>query len=166
MFRLSKTALLLGAWALCLSPALAAEGAKVAGKPAAGPVTAAPATPQTAAPATPVTMETMMVQNMKKLHDSLSLTATQEPLWTQFAAAIQNSNKSMDASMKVLHTLDPKARSLSLPEMLSRRDEMMRARLESSQNVRAALDPLYKSLSPQQKEIMDKQAMMSLSMFL
>ena len=97
------------------------------------------------------------IGNRAYLKARLDLTPEQMPLWTAFEKAAD------EASAK------DKARCASLPaetktppnfmERYTRRDERMRARVESLEAVKPSLQALYASLTPEQKAILDRPMM-------
>lgn len=97
------------------------------------------------------------IGNRAYLKARLDLKPEQMPLWAAFEKAAD------EASAK------DKARCASLPtemqtspnfmERFTRRDEMMKARVESLEAVKPSLQALYAALTPEQKAILDKPMM-------
>ena len=73
------------------------------------------------------------------------------PAWKKFADALLAAAKSMEESMEGMHKeMMQSGAAASLPEKLERH-----AKIASLQAIKAALDPLYASLSDEQKKIAD-----------
>lgn len=97
------------------------------------------------------------IGNRAYLKARLDLKPEQMALWSAFEKAAD------EASAK------DRARCASLPsdartppnfiERFNRRDEMMKARVESLEAVKPSLEALYAALTPEQKAILDKPAM-------
>jgi hypothetical protein len=95
---------------------------------------------------TPEQRQARMAEHFAKrqaaLHDALKITPAQEPAFNAFVA-----------SMKPAHHGDrAQWASLSAPERMAKRIAMMQARLD-------ALNTFYSTLTPEQKKLMDQQAM-------
>ena len=76
------------------------------------------------------------------LHDALRITPAQEPAFNAFVASMKPARHGDRAQWA----------GLSAPERLSRHIAMMQARLD-------ALNTFYSTLTPEQKKLMDRQAM-------
>jgi hypothetical protein len=76
------------------------------------------------------------------LHDALKITPAQEPAFNAFVASMKPARHGERAQWA----------SLSAPERLAKRIAMMQARLD-------ALNTFYSTLTPEQKKLMDQQAM-------
>jgi hypothetical protein len=87
------------------------------------------------------------------LKTELKITPAQEPLWNGVADAIRANAKSM-ATMSGGMMGGPQAEAL--PDKLARREKMMAAHLEALRRFRAAVDPLYAALDPDQKKTADQ----------
>ena len=83
------------------------------------------------------------------LHAELGITEAQEPAWNAFAEAARNSAASMAGMHRTMMALDGPP---PLPERLELMEGMMTARLDAIRRMRAALDPLYEALTPEQRE--------------
>lgn len=76
------------------------------------------------------------------LHDALKITPAQEPAFNAFAASMK----------PAMHGDRAQWAGLSAPERMSKHIAMMQARLD-------ALNTFYSTLTPEQKKLMDQQAM-------
>lgn len=84
----------------------------------------------------------------------LDLTPQQLPLWTAFEKASDDASAKQKARCATLPA-EMKERP-NLTDRMNRREEAMKARLESLQAVKPSLNALYASLTPEQKEMMDR----------
>jgi hypothetical protein len=84
------------------------------------------------------------------LKTELKITPAQEPLWNGVADAIRANAKSMAAMSGGMSQAE------ALPDKLARREKMMTAHLEALRRFRAAVDPLYAALDPDQKKTADQ----------
>lgn len=85
----------------------------------------------------------------------LDLKADQMPAWDTFQKAADEASakeKATCASLPAEMKSPP-----SLPDRLTRQEDMMKSRLESIQAVKPALVALYDKLSPEQKAVLDRQ---------
>jgi hypothetical protein len=113
---------------------------------------------------------TRMTQMMPMMHEKLShtgervaaltadlkITEAQTPAWKKFADALLAAAKSMEESMEGMHKeMMQSGAAASLSEKLERHAKMAAGHLSSLQSIKAALDPLYASLSDEQKKIAD-----------
>jgi hypothetical protein len=119
------------------------------------------------------------------LKERLMITEEQTPAWEKFAGALLSAAKSMEQSMEAMQremmqhaapapgtglrdypdfgaikkTAEPEPAMeafSALPAKLARLDKMLRQRLENLEAIKEALDPLYSSLSDEQKKIADR----------
>jgi LTXXQ motif family protein len=90
------------------------------------------------------------------LKSELKITEAQIPAWNKFAEALLAAAKSMDESMDAMHKkmMEPGA-AVSLPDKLQHHAKMAAAHLANLTAITAALDPLYASLSDEQKKVAD-----------
>src|SRR5215467_14511800 len=88
------------------------------------------------------------------LKTELKITDAQLPLWNAVADAIRANVKSMSEIMSggMMGSSQP----ATLPEKLALREKMMTAHLEALRKFKAAVDPLYAALSPEQKKSADE----------
>jgi ferritin-like metal-binding protein YciE len=90
------------------------------------------------------------------LKADLKITEAQMPAWNKFADALLAAAKSMEESMEGMHKqMMQSVGTASLPEKLEHHAKMAAGHLASLQAIKAALDPLYASLSDEQKKIAD-----------
>lgn len=83
----------------------------------------------------------------------LNLTSEQKPLYAKVEAAMQ---ATADKEHQVCAALPTDAKAnITVLDRLNRRQQMMQARLAGIQQVQPALQALYGSLSPEQKQIID-----------
>jgi hypothetical protein len=88
------------------------------------------------------------------LKTELNITEAQLPLWNGVADAIRANAKSVGAMMSGGMFAGYKA--ATLPDKLALREKMMTAHLEALRRFKAAVDPLYAALSPEQKKTADQ----------
>ncbi len=89
------------------------------------------------------------------LKTKLKITEAQSPAWNKFADALLAAAKSAEESIETMHMQTLHSVSSSLPEKLEFHAKMAAARAASLNSIKAALDPLYASLSDEQKQIAD-----------
>ena len=90
------------------------------------------------------------------LRADLKITEAQMPAWNKFADALLTAAKSMEKSMEGMHKqMIQSGGTASLPQKLEHHAKMAAGHLASLQAIKAALDPLYASLSDEQKKIAD-----------
>jgi hypothetical protein len=83
----------------------------------------------------------------------LNITEAQTPQWERFADSIRAAGKAMSDAHKAM--MQPMPPAKPLPEQLADREQMMAAHLAAVKAMREALQPLYASLSGEQKKIAD-----------
>jgi hypothetical protein len=90
------------------------------------------------------------------LKSELKITEAQIPAWNKFADALLAAAKSMDESMAAMHQkmMEP-GTAPSLPDRLQHHAKMAAVHLANLNAIKAALDPLYASLSDEQKKVAD-----------
>jgi hypothetical protein len=86
------------------------------------------------------------------LRTELKITDSQMPQWSRFADALHASAKSM-GDMQQMVMKDGKA--ASLPARIELQQKMLSTRLDALNAMKAALEPLYASLSDEQKKLAD-----------
>ena len=89
---------------------------------------------------------------LASLHSTLRITGAQEALWATYADAYRQSASS--TGMGSMGSMG----SMPLPQRLQHHETMMSTHLTSLHDLRAALAPLYASLSAEQKAIADAMA--------
>lgn len=106
-------------------------------------------------------MHAQMTKHMQdheaKLHDSLKLTAAQEPAWKTFTDSIHQQMSAMQAEHKSMPSKADMDK-LSAPEQLENHLAMMQKHMTSMQNHLAALKTFYAVLTPEQQVTMNKAA--------
>lgn len=86
------------------------------------------------------------------LKTELKITEAQAPQWLSFADALRGTAKSMEGLQGQMMKAAPPP---TLSARLARREEMLAAHLASVKALKAAFDPLYASLSDDQKKVAD-----------
>ncbi len=83
----------------------------------------------------------------------LNITQQQRAAWTQFTETV----RSADAPMaRLCDQIGDAEQPATLPDRVERMEQVMAARLEQIQTVRPALEQLYQSLTPEQRQIADE----------
>lgn len=88
------------------------------------------------------------------LKTELKITPAQEPQWTRFAEVVRNTAKNAQAAKPPMMQGGTKASTA--PERLAHYEKTLAARLETVRVLKAAVDPLYASLSDDQKKLADE----------
>ena len=88
------------------------------------------------------------------LKTELKITDAQLLLWNAVADAIRANAKSMGEMMS--GGMMGSSQTATLPEKLALREKMMTSHLEALRKFKAAVDPLYAALSPEQKKTADE----------
>jgi hypothetical protein len=88
------------------------------------------------------------------LKTELKITEGQLALWNRVADEIRANAKSMGAMMS--GGMSAGSQTATLPDKLALREKMMTAHLEALRRFKAAVDPLYAALSPEQKKTADQ----------
>lgn len=88
------------------------------------------------------------------LKTELKITPAQEPQWAKFADVVRNTAKSAQATKPPMMQGGMKASTA--PERLGHYEKTLTARLETVRALKAAVDPLYTSLSDDQKKVADE----------
>ena len=98
----------------------------------------------------------MMAANVEgriaSLKSELKITDAQTSAWNKFADALRAAGGSMDDMYQQMMQSGP---ATTLPARLERRETMLSAHLGRVKTLKEALDPLYASLSAEQKKIAD-----------
>jgi LTXXQ motif family protein len=87
------------------------------------------------------------------LRTDLRITVAQEAEWSRFADALRATAKSTDG---MLEQMPPSGAAATLPARLDRHEKMLTAHLNSLKTLKEAIDPLYATLSDDQKKIADR----------
>jgi hypothetical protein len=87
------------------------------------------------------------------LKAELKITDTQQPLWNTVADAMRASAKSMPGIANGMPMMGSAA--ATLPERLAAHETMMAAHLDGLRKFKAAVEPLYAALAPDQKKTAD-----------
>ncbi len=88
------------------------------------------------------------------LKTELKITPAQEPQWSKFAEVVRNTAKSAQAAKPPMMQGGMKASTA--PERLAHYEKTLASRLETVRALKAAVDPLYASLSDDQKKVADE----------
>lgn len=146
-------ATILGGAALLASPASAAT---LASSPA--PLLLAQAQTQTApapqaAPAKPhhMTMSERVEEHIKRLHTELKITPAQQQQWDAVAQAMRDDAKSMEEAIEQRR----QAKSMTAVDDLKAYQAIAETHAQGVQKLVAAFEPLYESMSPEQKKNAD-----------
>jgi hypothetical protein len=84
----------------------------------------------------------------------LKITDAQQPLWDPVATAIRANVKDMAGMVPVMQSMMQP--SGTLPDKLAAREKLMTAHLEALRKFKAAVEPLYRALSDDQKKAADQ----------
>jgi hypothetical protein len=87
------------------------------------------------------------------LKTELKITPAQEPQWNKFADAFRSVAKSAQG---MHHQMMGGGQAATAPQRLDAYEKMLTVRLDAVRTVRAAFDPLYASLSDEQKKTADE----------
>jgi hypothetical protein len=87
------------------------------------------------------------------LKTELKITEVQLPLWDAVADAIRANAKGMSAMSEGMMG---STQATALPDKLALREKTMTAHLEALRKFKAAVDPIYGALSPEQKKTADE----------
>jgi hypothetical protein len=88
------------------------------------------------------------------LKTELKITEAQLPLWNKVADAIRANAKTMGTMMS--GGMMGNQQTGTLPDKLALQEKMMTAHLDALRKFKAAVDPLYAALSPEQKKTADQ----------
>jgi hypothetical protein len=88
------------------------------------------------------------------LKTELKITPAQESQWAKFADVVRTNAKGAQAGMQAM--MQAGAKATTAPEVLAHHEKMLTAKLESVRALKAAFDPLYASLSDEQKKSADE----------
>ena len=87
------------------------------------------------------------------LKTELMITDAQLPLWNAFAQAMRDDASTMQATP---HPMMGMNKAETLPDKLAARETRLSARLEALRKLKAAVDPLYATLTVDQKRAADE----------
>jgi len=87
------------------------------------------------------------------LKTELKITPAQEPQWTKFADTVRTTAKDAQGAMPMKQS---GAQPSTAPDFLGRYEKALTSRLETVRALKAAVDPLYNSLSDDQKKVADE----------
>jgi LTXXQ motif family protein len=99
------------------------------------------------------------IGNRAYLKARLDLKPEQVPLWSAFEKAADDASARDKAGCAALPAEANARTAPNFMERFNRRDEMMKARVESMEAVKPSLQALYAALTPEQKAILDRPAM-------
>jgi predicted lipid-binding transport protein (Tim44 family) len=88
------------------------------------------------------------------LKTELKITPAQEPQWTKFADTVRSTAKNAQGAMPPMMQMG--AQPPTAPELLGRYEKTLTLRLETIRALKGAFDPLYNSLSDEQKKAADE----------
>jgi LTXXQ motif family protein len=90
------------------------------------------------------------------LKTELKITEAQMPQWNAFAQAFRSERQKTASLCKQAMEQAKEMRSASLPDTLKMAEDQLSGRLDSLREMKAAVDPLYSSLSNEQKKTADQ----------
>ena len=88
------------------------------------------------------------------LKTELKITPAQEPQWTKFADVVRSTAKNAQAAKPPM--MQGGMKPSTAPDRLGHYEKTLAARLETVRALKAAVDPLYASLSDDQKKVADE----------
>ncbi len=88
------------------------------------------------------------------LKAELKITPAQEPQWSKFAEVVRSTARSAQAAMPPMK--HGGAQASSAPDRLGHYEKTLTSRLEAVRALKGAVDPLYASLSDDQKKVADE----------
>jgi LTXXQ motif family protein len=88
------------------------------------------------------------------LKTELKITPAQEPQWSKFADTVRSTVKKAEGAMPPM--MQGSAQAPSAPDLLGRYEKTLTSRLETVRALKGAFDPLYSSLSDEQKKAADE----------
>ena len=97
------------------------------------------------------------------LKTEVKITDAQKPQWDKFADALRSSAKSIGGMQKMMMQ---DGKTASLPARIELQQKALSARLDALNATKAALDPLYASMSDEQKKIVDELMMSPMGMMM
>jgi len=138
-----KKAFVVLAASLSISGAFAQTAATPAAPAAASPAHATPA----------VKHEQRVEQRIAYLHSALKITSAQETQWNAFADAMRSNGQTMSQLFEQRRASGEQRSAL---DDMKQYAQIAQAHAEGMQKLVAAFEPLYESMSPEQKALADK----------
>jgi esterase/lipase len=114
---------------------------------------AAPATAASPASAAAAKREQHVEQRIAYLHSALKITQAQESQWNAFADVMRENNQTM---MQLFEQRKAGTEQRSALDDMKQYAQISQARADGMQKLVTAFEPLYASLSPEQKALADK----------
>jgi hypothetical protein len=143
-----KKALVILAASLSMSAAFAQSAA-----PAASATVAATAAAASSADVRAAQHQQRVEERITWLHTQLKITPEQEPQWTTFADVMRSNGQTMGALYK--QRMETENTRNALDDM-KQYAQIAQAHAEDMQKLVTAFEPLYTSLSPEQKKLADQ----------
>jgi Ni/Co efflux regulator RcnB len=142
---MKKTLVALAA-SLALSTAFAQSSAPAAAAPGAPAGASAPDTARGQA------REARVEQRISELHTQLKITAAQEEQWNKFANVMRDNGHTMGELYRQRMALGPNTSAL---DDMRQYAQIAQAQADGTKHLVDAFEPLYASLSPEQKKLAD-----------
>ncbi len=98
-------------------------------------------------------------QRLDGLHDKLAITAEQEPAWQAFRDQAKVQGERMRAHRETMRAQWSQSETLTAPERIRRRSEMMSERLAAMNDMTTTMESLYGQLMPEQQKKFDQMPM-------
>lgn len=118
---------------------------------ALSPVFAQTSAPAASAPAA-TKREARVEERIAELHSSLKITAQQEDLWSKFANVMRDNGRTMaDLYRQRIAQRD----TMSALDDMKQYEQITQANADGTKRLVEAFEPLYASLSPEQKKLAD-----------
>lgn len=123
-------------------------------RPAApsGGATSAPAAKSKATAPKPISRSERVEQHIKQLHTELKITPNQQAQWDQFAQVMRDNAKDMD---QMLDQRGTRFASMNAAEDLQSYAQVAQQHAQDTQKLAAAFQPLYGSMTDDQKKNAD-----------
>jgi protein CpxP len=93
-------------------------------------------------------------QHLSRLKSDLKITAEQEPLWQAFAEKVKGEAAK---GFQAMHE-QAKDATLTAPERMARRTDLLKQRLMAMESVNESFNQLYQGLTPEQRKLADDHA--------
>jgi predicted lipid-binding transport protein (Tim44 family) len=104
-------------------------------------------------------MPTMHLQHVEGriavLKAEIKITPTQEPRWNNFSEAVRSAARKSQAVMQPMMTMRAGTPSTA-PEHLVHHEMMLTSQLDAVRTIKVAFEPLYATLSDEQKKLADQ----------
>jgi hypothetical protein len=109
--------------------------------------------------------------HLAALKYELKITPKQEDAWNTFAKAVRENAKDKEEAMKESGmprraAMQTNGANRTLPDEIAAREKMMKAAMGRLEKYKKAVDPLYKSLSDEQKKTADRHMITGMGMCL